>query len=305
MIMIVSIAHADADGVISTALFLKKFSAQKIYFTSAAKFKDTICSSIIGNENLNELYVFDIAPNEKTFLLSSLYEKVFWFDHHVWQVKSKFKNIKVFVDEKAKSCSEIVSKVFGIESELVDLANQIDVNEVKTEEAKFLRDLIGAIRWKYSGALLVSKLRAVAKSLSSHGIEKFEQDEKFAELINSFNSFCEKVEKEVEKRIKIFEMNGKKVAVYETMENVPIFLIANKLAQHPNKPFDVIAVIMHRLNFLTKKISTKIELRTQTQQDVYEIAKFFGGGGHKQAAGATINEFLTSDKLLEVLRGFL
>jgi nanoRNase/pAp phosphatase (c-di-AMP/oligoRNAs hydrolase) len=62
---------------------------------------------------------------------------------------------------------------------------------------------------------------------------------------------------------------------------------------------------MHKLNFLSKSLVTKIELRTQTQQDVYEIAKFFGGGGHKQAAGATINEFLTSDKLLETLRNFL
>jgi len=301
----ITIAHADADGIISSALFLKKFLVRKIYFTSATKLLDTICSSIIGNENLNELYIFDIAASEKTLLLSSLYEKAFWVDHHVWLIKNKFQNVKVFVDTNAKSCAEIVSKIFEVESELVDIANQIDRNEVKTEEAEFLRDLVGAIRWKYSGAFLNSKLRIIAKTLSSHGIEKFEQDEKFVDLINSFRLACKKIEKDIEKEIKIFELNGKKIAIYETMKQVPIYLVANKLVQHPQKPFDVIAVIMHKMNFLTKKLSTKIELRTQTQQNVYEIAKFFGGGGHKQASGATISEFLTSDKLLEILKGFL
>jgi nanoRNase/pAp phosphatase (c-di-AMP/oligoRNAs hydrolase) len=301
----IAIAHTDADGIISLSLFLKKLSPNKFFFTSAAKLRDTICSSIIGNENLDELYIFDIAASEKTLLLSSLYEKAFWIDHHIWFVKNKFPNVKVFVDTKARSCAEIVSKIFEIESELVEIANQIDKNEVKTEEAEFLRDLVGAVRWKYSGAFLNSKLKAIAKALSSHGIEKFEQDEKFVDLLNSFRLECKKIEKDVEKKIKIFELNEKKIAIYETMKQVPIYLVVNKLIEHPQKPFDIIAVIMHKMNFLAKKLSTKIELRTQTQQNVYEIAKFFGGGGHEQASGATINEFLTSDKFLEIVKKFI
>jgi nanoRNase/pAp phosphatase (c-di-AMP/oligoRNAs hydrolase) len=299
------IAHADADGVISTAIFLEKFSPRKIFFTSATKLKDTICSSIMRNENLKEIYIFDIAANEKTLLLSSIYEKAVWIDHHVWQLENKFQNVQIFVDRNAKSCAEIVSKIFEIESQLVDLANQIDRNMVESEEAEFLRDLIGAVRWKYAGSFLNSKLINIAKTLATSGIEKFERDEKLAELMNSFKAAIEKIGRDMEKKMKIFDVNGKKVAIYETMDQVPIYFVVNKLHEHEQAPFDVIAVIMHKLNFLSKSLVTKIELRTQTQQDVYEIAKFFGGGGHKQAAGATINEFLTSDKLLETLRNFL
>jgi oligoribonuclease NrnB/cAMP/cGMP phosphodiesterase (DHH superfamily) len=301
----ISIAHADADGIVCIALFLKKFSPKKIYFTSSSKLRDTICSSIIGNENLDELYIFDIAASEKTLLLSSLYEKAFWIDHHIWSVKNKFQNVKVFLDTNAKSCAEIVSRIFEVESKLVEIANEIDKNEIKSEEAEFLRDLVGAARWKYAGAPLNSKLKVIAKTLSLHGIEGLEQNEKFADLINSFRQDCKKIEKDIEKKIRIFELNEKRIAIYETMKQVPIYLVANKLNEHPKKPFDIIAVIMHKMDFLTRKLSTKIELRTQTDQNVYEIAKFFGGGGHKQASGATVGEFLTSDKLLEIIKKFI
>lgn len=301
----VVISHGDADGIICVALFLKENKNCRIHFTSSARLRDTLCYSIVGKRELKQLYIFDIAANEKNLKLASLFENVLWIDHHIWDVENNFYNVKVFVDSKALSCAQLVSKYFGVESELVDIANQIDRNEIKSEEAKFFRDFIAAIRWKFRGKILSSKFRSIARNLSLYGIEKFERDEKVSLIINEYYKEVEKIEKEIEKRVKIFETNKKRVAIYESMEEAPIYLISNKLLEHEKAPFDVIAVLSHRMNFITKNISTKIELRTHTNQNVYEIAKFFGGGGHKVASGATIKRFLTSDKLLEIIKSFL
>jgi oligoribonuclease NrnB/cAMP/cGMP phosphodiesterase (DHH superfamily) len=300
------ISHGDVDGLVSASLFLKKFGIKcNLYFTSAARLRDTICTSMIGKNELKELYIFDIAANEKTMLLSSLYEKVLWIDHHQWKIKKIPSNIRIFVDRDSPSTSQLVSNFFGIKSELVELANQIDRNKIETDEAKFLRDLVAAIKWRYKGSFLNQKLRSMAKSLALHGIEKFEQSEKIAELINNYLQFVKKIEADLQQKIKIFEVNGKKIAIYESMQDVPIYLVNNKLLNHEKAPFDIIAVITHRLDFFTKNISTKVELRTHTSFDVYKIADLLGGGGHRVAAGATLNKYLNADKILEKIKSVI
>jgi len=137
-------------------------------------------------------------------LLSSLWQKALWIDHHEWNLKNVQNNVKTFVDFNAFSTASLVAKYFGIDSELVSLANEIDKNEVRSEEAKFFRDFIAALKWKYRGGLLNSKLKNVAKMLSLHGTEIFECNPAIAELINVYLKWVKEFEKEILRKTKFF-----------------------------------------------------------------------------------------------------
>ncbi|MEM7821251.1 MAG: DHHA1 domain-containing protein [Candidatus Aenigmatarchaeota archaeon] len=295
---ITAITHGDADGIISLSLFMKKFLPKRIYFSSSTKLKDVLCSSLIG-VNGKILYIFDIAADEKTILLSSLYEKAVWIDHHEWQIKEIPKNVEVFL-ENSPSTAQLVAKHFEINSELVEIANEIDTSNINSDSASFFRDLVAAVKWKYSGSYLISKLRSISKTLTFHRIESFESDQNLAELLNEYYDWKKRIEEKILENVKTFEINGNKIAVYETTFQIPIYIVSNKLLEHEKAPFDFVAVIIHKKT-LPYRISSKIELRTHTGKNVYDIARKFGGGGHKFAAGFTTDKFLKIDEFLKVL----
>ncbi|MDI6806335.1 MAG: phosphoesterase [Candidatus Aenigmarchaeota archaeon] len=301
---IVLITHGDADGIISLSIALSKFRGEKprIYFTHPAKLKDTLASLISRSEFLNRLFVFDMTANEKTMLLSSTFEKATWIDHHEWEISNYPPNVEVIVDKSAASAAELVAKYFNMESELVELANQIDKDEIKTSEAEFLRNLLGALRWKYSGALLYNKFLSLSKTLSFHELAELEQDMSVARLVDGYLKWLKDAEARVLERTKTFKVNKIKVAIYETTKFLPMYILTKKLIAHEDAPFDVIIGLVRQIDRAKRRIYTKLELRTQTNEDVYVIAKEFGGGGHRVAAAATLREFLTIDALLNKIK---
>ena len=298
------ITHGDADGIICLSLFLKHLGNAKarIFFSSAFKLIDTICNSIIGRRDLKEIYIFDLAGDLKALRIASAYDKVLWIDHHEWKVESVPENVELFIDSSSPSASQLVAEYFNIESNLVSLANEIDVNSVKSEDSIYLRDLVASLKWKYSGRLLANKLKNLAITLAFSGLEEFEKDARIAELMNEYSNWVKERENEVFSKTRIFDVNGNKIAVYETFDLVPIYIVNNKLLEHEQAPFDIIAVIMHRLNLKTKQIGTKIELRTHTEKDIYPIAQNLGGGGHKKACAATLQEFMNTEKFIQRIK---
>ena len=294
------ITHADADGILCVVLLLKKFgNLQRIFFTSPARLKRTLTSSILKADRLDELYVVDFSADKELLLLSSFYKKALWIDHHEWPELQLPSNVEVFVDKSSPSSTQLVAKKFGVESELVELANQIDRNEVQSEDAIFLRDLVAAIRWKYSNAELQAKLESFAKLLYLHGLQRFKQSEEVEELLQAYFRWVERMKEQILEKVKVCEFDSKRVAIFETDARVPIFIVCEKLEQHSKAPFDVIAVLTH------KKDRTKIEFRTQTSLDVHAIASKLGGGGHRQAAGVTVEEVVSAERLLELLKASL
>ncbi|EDY34804.1 hypothetical protein ABOONEI_2392 [Aciduliprofundum boonei T469] len=296
--MITVMTHMDADGVISLSLFLKKIGGAKVraYFTSPVQLRDTICRSASGKRSLGELYIFDIAGENRAIYAAAMYDMVVWIDHHEWSPEVSLPHVKIHIDSKAKSAAKVVAEFFGISSKLVDIANQIDTNDVKDEIAENIRTIIGALRWKYSGRELNIKLYKLAEELMN---EDFKNLAQYNDMIKEYGAWLDNLKKRVEKEIKIFKVKDLKVAVFEALESVPVYIISNMLSNDPRGPFDIILVLIYRAGKYNP--ATKMEFRTHTDVDVLKIAKFYGGGGHRKASGVTVNDIVTVPEILNAI----
>jgi len=292
------ITHTDVDGVMSLSIFFKKFknSGMRIFFSSNQKFKDTICSSIFREKDLDELYIFDFSGTRETLSIASTYKKVFWFDHHIWESNLTIpKNIKTFISE-SKSATSIIAKHFNVESELLPMVDDIDSGNVKSEKAIFLRNLVDAHKWKYGSSNLGSKLKNIAKNIAISGLEKFERSENVVKLMSDYSEYVKETEKNIMEKVSIFGVDNLKVAIYETSLIISPNILSDELLKHPKAPFDVIALITHQNDV------TRIEMRTHTDKNVLKIASFLGGGGHKRACGATADKNFKIEDFLKVVK---
>ncbi len=300
------IAHGDADGVCCAALLMKHFNSTKIpvVFTSPAALKDTLCRNMI-KRRLDELYIFDLSGNKKTLRIVSAWDKVVWIDHHNWEPEESFENVEIIV-KSSPSAARIVAEYFGIEEErLLKAVDEVDTNSVQSEEAALLRNTIGAIKWLFGrdGKKLQAMLGESAKIIAENGLEGLQEQESFKEMRERYQAFVSEVENEALEKVKVYTLADLKIAVYETPRFLPVYAISNALLKHAEAPFDVIAVLFHRAN--GNSLSTKMELRTHTGFDVQKIAMHFNGGGHKVAAGASLEKLLLGESFIEELKEIL
>jgi len=289
------ITHADADGIISASLIVRFKPRASVYFSSPTFLHKTICKLL--DFELENLYILDITANKKTMLLSSLFNKAIWIDHHQWEDLEIPKNVEVFVEE-AESAAKIVAKILNVESPLIEVANQVDTNNIKDEGALFFRDLISAIKWKYN-KLQTIKFRQIVKILAFKSLDELEKDVENARIIEEHRNWLNSLASEILEKTKEFDVNGKKVLIFETTKSLPVYFIYNKLKEH--KDFDLLCVFYRRIDMKRKIPITKVELRSKNE-DVLKVAKYFGGGGHKLASGATLNRYLIIDEFLEKLK---
>jgi len=294
--MPICIAHADSDGIISTALLLKVKNQNKfkLIFSSAPRLKQSLVNLIIKNLNKNEVYIFDLSSSEITLALASTFDHVIWIDHHVWDDLTIPKNVEVFV-KQSESAAKLVAEYFEVEDELVEIANEIDRNNVKSEEAKFLRDLISSIKWKF--AINFRKQEQLYKKIAlTLAFDKLNNlKTQFKELLQEFNSWLKIFEEQFRKNLEFYEMNDLKIAIYQNSGFIPIYWLLNKVEEK----IDILIV----LSYLKNK--TKIELRSLTGKNVLPLAKYYGGGGHKQACGATVNNLIQKEEILEKIKKML
>ncbi len=293
--MITVMTHMDSDGLISLALFLKNIKGMKVrtYFTSPVQLRDMICKSIQHKKSLGELYIFDLAGENKAVYAAAIYDRVLWIDHHEWNPDGKFEHVEIVVDSRAKSAASVVANYFNISSPLVDLADQIDTNDVKDEGAEKIRLTIGAIRYKYSGMELTRNLRELAYDLSTEELSRLD---KYEEIVKEYSTWVDELKRTARDRTKIYHVGNLKVGVYETTESIPVYLVGNEL----NDEIDIIVILIHRITERGKS-TTKLEFRTHTDKDVLKIAKFYGGGGHIRASGASVNEIVTVPEILKAI----
>ncbi len=295
--MITVMTHIDSDGVISFTLFLKKMGGIKVrgYFTTPVQLRDTICYSSLRKKNLGELYIFDIAGENRSMYAAAMYDKVVWVDHHNWEPEAEFKHMEVIIDRTAKSAAGVVAKYFDIDSSLVSLADEIDTNNVKSEEAERIRTTIGAIRFRFSGSELGKMLYRLSYDLISEDLSVLK---KYSDLVNDYLQFLEAFRKRVREEIKYHKVNDLKVAIFETPESVPVHVISNEI----DDDVDLLVVMVYRVgDGAHRRPITKLEFRTKTNLNVLKIAKFYGGGGHVQASGASVPDLLTVPELLRTV----
>jgi len=289
------ISHADADGIISASFLLKLKPRSSLYFSSSTFLHKTICKLI--DFDVENLYILDISANKKTIILSSIFNKTIWIDHHQWENLEIPKNVEVFVEE-VESAAKVVAKVLKIEDPLVEIANEIDTNNIKSDSAKFFRDLISAIKWKY-GKTQSLKFRQIARILAFRGLDELEKDVENAKLIEEHSNWLKSVIPEILEKTKEFEVNGKKILIFETTKSLPVYFVYDNLKK--SKSFDILCVFYRRVDMRRKIPVTKIEVRSGNEEAL-KIARIFNGGGHKLASGATINRYLSVEEFLDRIK---
>ncbi|MEM5803809.1 MAG: DHHA1 domain-containing protein [Candidatus Aenigmatarchaeota archaeon] len=293
--MPIVITHNDADGIISaTAVFLKYHDKRfSVYFATPNSLKLALCKVIARHSLKDELFVFDLSPNKETAKIASLFDKVTWIDHHLWN-DVDMQNINAINKTEYPSAARLCAEYFGLNGEVFDLADQIDKNDIKTEKAEYLRDLIDGIKFFY-GKKSNLKLKFLASKLAKGIDQIFNEENK--RIVEIFRKWILDSSKEMEKEVKIFN-NSKIIAILSTNKQIPARVVLKKL-QEMNIKADVVAVLYYHTK--GKKIMTKIELRTMTNFDVFSLAQKLGGGGHRYASGATIEGYFKEDDFFKNL----
>lgn len=292
--MSLTITHTDSDGVI-TAYLINKYveRSKRIMFSNPSRIKDTILRSLIEEWEIKRLYVLDISGNERALRVASIYNYVVWIDHHEWIPENKYKNIEITI-ENEPSAARVVSKKYGIEDPIVDFADHLDQNSPQNDLEVDFRDLISSIRNSYQRE-------------RDHILEKIVFDMMDNDLktiidlnkknIENFRIEMEKLKSRIRENIKNIKVNDKNVYIVETDKNIPVY----KIQEIVPKDWDLIVVIYKRIR--GSYTSWKIEFRSR-ELDILPVAKLFGGGGHKKAAGASIIYNFEIDQLLRAISIF-
>jgi nanoRNase/pAp phosphatase (c-di-AMP/oligoRNAs hydrolase) len=289
-----TITHTDSDGVI-TAYLINKYveRSKRIMFSNPSRIKDTILRSLIEEWEIKRLYVLDISGNERALRVASIYDYVVWIDHHEWIPENKYKNIEITI-ENEPSAARVVSKKYGIEDPIVDFADHLDQNSPQNDLEVDFRDLISSIRNSYQRE-------------RDHILEKIVFDMMDNDLktiidlnkknIENFRIEMERLKSRIRENIKNIKVNDKNVYIVETDKNIPVY----KIQEIVPKDWDLIVVIYKRIR--GSYTSWKIEFRSR-ELDILPVAKLFGGGGHKKAAGANIIYNFEIDQLLRAISIF-
>ncbi len=286
------ITHSDFDGTICAALILKEIKEGKIIFSTPASIKKTLCKIIAFNEDLENLYVADISPNEKAIKLASIFQNVYWFDHHISNFKS-FENVNLIIDSSKKSCARLISEFYGIESEWIDIADKIDSNECFDLISQKIRNYFYALKYYYK-KFSVATLSKIVRQILDISPKEFLEKNEVKELIEKFeNEINIKLQNALNK-VEIKELNGFKIGLIELEYSLPVSLIYNQIKNNT----DILVTIFRN------GIKTKIELRSD-KLNVHKIAKEFGGGGHVKASGASLNYYVSKEEIEDKIREVL
>jgi chemotaxis protein histidine kinase CheA len=328
------IAHLDVDGVLCVAAINKMLKSKpvesedfdetqrlRVFFTSPTKIFNTLAKSIpdlnkVVDEDfcIGELHICDLSIHRDTLLGSSIYDQVKWFDHHEYDPDEQFdtdiENIELVIDPTAESAAAIVCKHFKLDDELGKIADEVDQNNVSSENAKRIREIVGALRLRYSGTKLKKLLFELAKDISED-INAINNDI-YDQIVDDYNKWLEDFSKYTDDNLKLHTINGHKIGILETENAAPVYSINDKLKNHPEGPIDILTVMIHKFfrigkdrnNKFKNKKYTKLEFRTHTDQDLLDLAKLYGGGGHKFASGATVMEGVDIDELLRSIETF-
>ena len=260
------ITHSDADGIISAHLIQKIAGPGRIAFASQA----TIVKSLdyFASKKKEKLIILDIAPTPETLKKASSFKEVLWIDHHEKTVEKIPDRIN-FIQSKSPSTAAVIAEKFNIGEKLVEIANEIDTNNVKSEDAERLRDYISYIKGTAKGIIF----QPLAKEL----IERMNN--------LSFLSFPEIALKVMAHKVKERQRVESLVIDSHDIRNDKLIFVEPKARV---STYEILkqakgdyVIILNRSNK-----GTKLEFRTGSDKDVLKLAKLFKGGGHLHAAAA-------------------
>lgn len=315
--MILLITHNDLDGI-SCNIVLESLvngykEGIKTIFCDYDTINEEVIQAIKEHTKYDRIYITDISVSEDVAIeLDKIGDKVKLIDHHktaLWLNKYKWATVKdSYIDE-----NNVVKKVSGASLFLDTLLNnELQYSEVdgKISLASNLLDMrqmdaltkyVDMVRlydtWEWKSKndvkpLQLNNLFKIYGRLLFHNKMMYKLSNGDTEIINKNDLNLLKIEdfridnyiKAKIDKVKIIEKNGKKIGILQC-DNY-ISETGNRLCEHYKDEIDFIAIIS----------DTKISLRSidkgddNKTVDVSKIAKMYGGGGHKHAAGFTIDE---------------
>jgi len=274
------VTHTDTDGVISAVIALQKIKTKNIYFSSPFLLRYTL-SEIMKTTDFKELYIFDISPSGIAVKLATLFDKVVWIDHHETELDSYPNNFDVVI-KKSPSAARLVAEYFDVDTPLVEIADEVDTNQVKSEQAAWIRDYIAALKFNFKGQVLGKALKNLVFMLSKEGIDGLMANETVSLLVKNYREWLGSQKKKIKEYLTVEEIKGKKIALVRLPVGLPTYAVVEELAKLDDAPFDLIVSATEKNGFV------HMEFRTHTGFKVLDLARRFGGGGHEVAAGATI-----------------
>lgn len=292
-------AHNDLDGLISTAIALKSLDNKpKIVFSSNLSLNKNFFIALSKINDYNEIYFFDFGVREVLVKVSAtLFKKVVWIDHHVNEKILQFQNVEYVLDEKSESAAKLVANYFNFYSDWIEVVNEVDTNNCKTEISKIIRDYFTFIRIKY-GKLYNRILSIKAKSILDTNPSDFVNSEEVKSSIEEFQKIKNDFIKNLEESLEIVNLKDLKIAIVETKNSIPPY-IAYEVIESKNDSIDLLVIVYRGFK------GTKLEFRSFGKVDVQKIAKHFNGGGHKMASGAYLADSLTKSQILTKIEEIL
>ncbi|MEM1804911.1 MAG: DHHA1 domain-containing protein [Nanopusillaceae archaeon] len=283
------ITHWDVDGVLCLYLFYKKFGdIFKVYFSGPRIINKTLAKLVYEGKNNEELYIADISPNQEGIFLASCFKKATWIDHHFVDSFEKTSRVNIYILNE-KSAAAVVAKYFNLEDPIVKIADNIDSNNIKEEIERDFRDLISAIRF-YNPKTYPIFFISIAKELYlGEKIEKIIEKRDY--ILKKFREYIKDKEDEVILSTKIHNFKNNKILIVEIEDNIPSFAILDILNKKIGENLDYVVILYENRG----------EIRTTTNKNVLEIAKYLGGGGHLYAAGF---QFDSKEKVIEKIKEF-
>lgn len=260
------VTHNDADGIISAYLIQKTLGKCKVMFASPNSISKVL--DLIKNKK-QKIIILDISPNQEAIKKANLFKEVVWIDHHPQEQPVNTSEKIRLIHKQLPSTAAVIGQEYKINEKLIEIANQIDTNQVKSEDAEKLRDYVAYIRDTSQGILfkplakeLIEKLDNLAFLNNPHTVLKIAahkvQEKRKVDRI--------KFEEQEIRGDKIVFVESRGIATYEILKKVP--------------KGDYIIILSPRNKGL------KIEFRTNSKRDVLKLAQLFKGGGHLNAAGA-------------------
>lgn len=293
------ITHTDSDGILCLSTFLKSIGPDqpcRVFFSSPSRLFSTIAAAMDDDDEQNEaLYVFDLAPTREALIASLVFNRAVWVDHHTWETgELAHERLEVLNDPAAPSAAQLVSRHLKLVSGFEGLAEEIDQGKIVSERAQRLRDLVDAYKGREDWGAVVKTLQELARRLATNGPDEVMKED-YNPLLEEYAAFARKVEARAIELLQIHRVKDCKVAVVDTPEPLPVYLVSRALLSHPEAPFDVVVVLSR------SPASTRCEFRTQRDYDVLKLARWLGGGGHRRASGATVERKVRIEELLRII----
>ena len=286
---IVIVFHHDPDGLTSGALVLRALglgNAENVVFVSHDP------NEPFPEIFSDEVYVVDIAVTPKTWgSLQNLHaSKILWIDHHSpfqhLETLKLPKNVQVVIDQSSPSAVLLVQKVFNLNDEasmkLVDLGTKADTWNI-TPLVKDWMDLDSAYSFKKRDKAPLIKLLAQGK---------LEIEGELKEILEEYRKDKEVAKKELSKNIVVKNIHGHLVAIGFYSKILSGSESADHILKETNSEIQI--VIREGTGWMS------FRRRKDSNINLIELAKIFGGGGHEYASGADLGRLVNSENFKEI-----